>query len=156
MQSVRTDSSVPVLPYHLVVFDLDQTIIPSLGVLLGTSKHATLERDRLKAIIQRYKQRGYGVGINTARLFLTGLTKKYLRAIGIDINMLPSGAVQTGSITSSQKVNALHKIRAAYGGVPPERVIFFDNRSSHVKKAQDSQFVSVHVKRKEAFPVHFL
>lgn len=143
-------------PHHVVVFDLDQTIIPSVGVLLGTSKRSEFERERLGAIVNSYKQHGYGVGINTARLFLSGLTKKYLRALGIDVGTLPSGAVQTGAITSNQKVKALHKIRAAYGDVPPERVIFFDNKYSHVHRARASQFNAMQVKSKEAFPVMYL
>lgn len=156
MQHVRTNLSTSVQPYHVVVFDLDQTLVPSLGVLLGTSRRSKYERERLGAVVQRYKQLNYGIGVNTARLFISGLMKKYLRQLGLDVSKLPAGAVQTGAITSNQKVKALKKIQAAYGGVPPQRILFFDNRSSHVQRAKEHQFVAKVVDLNGAFPVHFL
>jgi hypothetical protein len=143
-------------PQFVVVFDLDKTLVPSLRVLLGWGKRAAYTRDELHNMVKRYKHQGYGIAVNTARLFLTPMMKKYLRSIGIDVDTLPEGAVQTSAINAKRKVAALERIQVAYGNVPAHRILFFDDKSTIVQRAQDNKFEAVQVQRKQPFPVRFL
>jgi hypothetical protein len=86
-----------------------------------------------------------GVAINTARVRMSGGLKRYLHTLGIEVDALPPGAVQVRAYTSSKKVKALEKIAAAYGGVHPSRVYFFDNRKKNVTKALAGGYSGVHV-----------
>ena len=122
----------------ICVFDIDGTLKPKHG-----SKDESVEE--VRRVVQRCRALNMGIGINTARVFMTGGLKKYLRSLHIDVDTLPPGAVQWRAYTSSKKVGALSRIADAYGGVPRSRIFFFDDRKKNVDKATAHGFVGVHV-----------
>jgi hydroxymethylpyrimidine pyrophosphatase-like HAD family hydrolase len=138
--------------YHpyVAVFDIDNTLMPSLsrGRTLSSEQKA-----HLRSIVSAYKQRGYGIGINTARVWIAPYVKKFLKDIYIDVDALPAGAVQRGSINSHRKVKALKKIQDVYG-VQPHQVIYYDDNKKYVQRARENQYVALHVEKEHPFPFY--
>lgn len=134
-------------PPYVVVFDIDDTLLFSLR-----SPHRESVKEQFRQLVATCHDRGYGVGINTARLWITPRVKRHLRDVLIDVNALPRGAVQRAAINSRLKLKALQKIQAAYGNVPSERVLFFDDKESNVRRALANNFVAVQVDASQPLP----
>lgn len=137
---------VPLTPYYVVVFDIDKTLYRNKSTDVTTKEH-------LRDMVLKYLKRGYGVGINTGRLWITPDIKRYLHDIYLDIDALPKGAVQTGAISSRLKLKGLKKIQQAYGGVPSSRIVFYDDKLSNIQRAHDNHYVALQVKESKPFPV---
>ena len=127
------------------VFDYDGTLRP---LFCGDNRDEA--RQRVRDVIQYALDHGHVIGINTARLVLPSKHKKYLRSIGIDVDRLPSGAVQLGGITSSKKVRNLERIKQTYEAVygPIQRIdmMFFDDKESNITAARLAGYNAVLVK----------
>lgn len=143
----QTQTQTQPQPPYVVVFDIDDTLLFS-----RRSPYRESAKEQFKQIVATCHDRGYGVGINTARLWITPRVKRHLRDVLIDVDALPKGAVQRAAINSRLKLKALQKIQAVYGNLPSQRVLFFDDKESNVRRALQHDFVAVQVDASRPFP----
>lgn len=129
----------------IYVFDYDGTLRP---LFCGDASDEA--RQRVYDVIQYALSHGHVIGINTARVVLSSKHKKYLKSLGIDVDALPSGAVQLHGITSSKKVRNLERIQRTYealhGPIARNNIMFFDDKKSNVDAALGAGYNAVLVK----------
>lgn len=126
----------------IYVFDYDGTLRP---LFCGDGKQAA--KDQVRDVIQYALGAGHHIGINTARPLLTSKHKSYLSWLGIDVDALPKGAVQTKGYSGSKKVRNLERIQRTYDalGFPVERhhILFFDDKQSNIDAAKEAGYGAV-------------
>lgn len=99
-----------------------------------------------REVVEQCKALNMHIAINTARLFLTHRVKRHLASLGIHVDELPHGAVQTRAFTSRKKVKAMDVIAQTYN-VPRKNMILYDNREKNVQRVKQSGYKAVNVAR---------
>lgn len=96
--------------------------------------------------VQQCIAHGYGLAINTARFRLSSRLRRYLLQLGIDVNGLPPGAVQTKAYTAKRKARAMDMIAWVYH-LPPDRLVLYDNKESIVRQVLQHGYRAVNVQQ---------
>jgi len=125
------------------VFDLDGTVVPNMKAKRKGRRRAG--ETAVKDMVNQCEAYGYEVAINTARSRVSSNIQKFLGELGIYMDDMPDGAVQTGRHSSRSKARGLHHIQEAYQ-VPAENVILFDDLLRNVKRARQNGYAGMHIR----------
>ena len=127
----------------VVVFDVDGVLLSS-----GCSEFdIEYSKNQIRQVVGLAFRNDYGLAINTARLGIGSPLANYLYSVGVDITLIPSGAVQTGNINPKLKAKGMKKIQKAYGIDNKDRILFFDDKPENVAAVKKAGYDAALVKK---------
>lgn len=121
------------------VFDLDGTLYNYKCDEGGDACH-----QHMRDAVRHCMDHGYGVAINTARFRVPSRIKNHLRSLGLDVDLLPPGAVQLRAYTPRRKARAMDRIAKVYQ-VKPHEMVLYDNLQRNVHAAMGRGYNGVNV-----------
>jgi FMN phosphatase YigB (HAD superfamily) len=121
------------------VFDLDGTLY---NYRCGDSRDECTQE--LRAAIHACYNEGFAIAINTARFRIKSRIKNHLRHLGLDVDLLPPGAVQLRAYTPRRKARAMYRIASLFN-VHPSQVVLYDNLQRNVHAVLANGFQGVNV-----------
>lgn len=115
------------------VFDYDGTV---------TGKRAAAAKQLIKACIDN----GFALAVNTARFRMSSKMKSHFASLGVDVDLLPAGAVQLKAYTSKRKARAMERIMRTYNALP-HQLLLYDNRESNVRRVRQHGYYAVNIEQ---------
>lgn len=125
--------------HGVCVFDLDGTLY---NYKCAHSDDVCLQH--MRGVVQHCVDNGYGIAINTARFRIPSRIKTHLRSLGLDVDLLPPGAVQLRAYTPRRKGRAMDRIAKVYS-VKPHQMVLYDNLQRNVHAAMGKGYHGVNV-----------